>query len=82
MRAPAECQMPIIRALQVERVGIVEALRIAIAGGNHRDNRLPAPDVLASERDVFVRHARRVLDGAFEAQQLFDRGRDESWIVQ
>src|SRR5947207_9279432 len=62
----------------VQRVGIREALRVAIGGAEDHDHRAAATDRLSPQLDVRCGPAvQRPLDGPVEADKLLDRPREQ-----
>ena len=80
MGGPAEGEMAIVGAIEIEAVGIGKSLGIAIAGGHHGDHRLPLANLLAAEHHVIGGQPGGVLAGAFVAEQLLDGGGHDGGI--
>src|SRR5258708_463562 len=71
---PAEGDVAVVLAGDVETVGIGEGLRIGVGRPHHRDHRLPLPDPAPAQVEILGRDAGGVLARALVTQQLLDRG--------
>jgi len=81
MRAGAEGQMLVVLAADVEHIGILELLGIAIGGAQHAKNRRLLEDADAADFDLFLGDARGVLNRTFEAQKFLDGGANQIGII-
>ncbi len=77
---PAEGEVPVVGAVNVQPVRVGESLRVAVRGPDHRHHRLSLADRLPADLHIFRGQARGVLDRAFVAQQLLDSGGDQGGV--
>ena len=79
MNAVPEGQMAAVDAGDVERLGVLVAVRVAVGGGQRDDHLGVGGDDDVAERDVLGGVAeRRVRDGSVPAQHLLDRARQQA----
>ena len=77
MDAPAEGNVAVVGARDVEAVRVGKLSRIAVGGADERHHQLALADRVAAQLDVLARDARRALHRAVVAQQLFHGAGDE-----
>lgn len=76
MGGPAEREMAIVLAREVEAIWVGETLGIAVASAHDGDNCLTLADGFATEFEIGWGKARSVLARAFKAQEFLDGGND------
>ena len=81
MSAVAESQMRVMLPSQIQDVGIFKLSRIPIGGDNADTQNLASTEAAPRNFEVLDDGSIRHLDGALEAKELVDRGREESEII-
>ena len=64
MNSPAEGDVTIVRARDVETVGVGKLGRVTVGGPDEGQDQLAFADRAAADGDVFARNARGTLHGA------------------